>query len=117
MDYIVGALLLFAPNIFGFADYDWAPVLVPRILGAVILSMALLTDFEVSPLRLIPMRYHLMADYAIGVFMAASPWLFSFASNPMRVWMPHLVAGLLILGMALVTRHSPATTEQTRLAH
>lgn len=117
MDYIVGAALLFAPNIFGFADYDGAAVLIPRILGVLILGMALMTDFEVAPLRKIPMRMHLMMDYIAGAFLAASPWLFGFAENPSNVWLPHLIVGIAILGMALVTQHSPATTEHTRLAH
>lgn len=50
------------------------------------------------------MRTHLMLDLAGGVVLAASAWVFGFAD---RVWLPHLVFGLLEFGAALTTRTTP----------
>ena len=37
---------------------------------------------------------HLAFDAAKGVFMASSPWLFGFARNGTRYWLPHLLMGI-----------------------
>ena len=39
------------------------------------------------------MPAHLAFDAAKGVFMASSPWLFGFARNGSRYWMPHVLMG------------------------
>ena len=39
------------------------------------------------------MPAHLAFDAAKGVFMASSPWLFGFAKNGSRYWMPHVLMG------------------------
>jgi hypothetical protein len=106
VDYASGLLLIAAPWLFGFADgsaAQWAPVL----LGGGILLMSLLTDYEFSLARVIPMPVHLAADAGGGLLLAASPWLFGFAD---RVTWPHVILGLLEVGAALMTRTSPDTT-------
>ncbi len=104
-DYASGLLLLAAPYVFGFAD-GTAAQYVPMILGAGILAMSLLTDYELSLSRVIPMPMHLVVDAAGGLLLAASPWLFGFAD---RVYWPHLIIGLLEVGAALMTRTTPDT--------
>ena len=105
-DYLLGALLVLAPWLFGFAD-DGAETWVPVALGAGVLLYSLLTDYELGLVRRIPMRAHLGLDLAGGAVLAASPWVFGFADD---VWLPHLVLGLLEIGAALTTRTTPAST-------
>jgi hypothetical protein len=69
--------------------------------------MSVLTDYELSLARVIPMPVHLAADAGGGLLLAASPWLFGFAD---RVTWPHVILGLLEVGAALMTRTSPDTT-------
>jgi SPW repeat len=104
-DYATGLLLLAAPYLFGFAD-GGAAQWVPMIIGAGILLMSLLTDYELSLSRLIPMPVHLAADGAGGLLLLVSPWLFGFAD---QVRWPHIVIGLLEIGAALMTRTTPDT--------
>jgi hypothetical protein len=99
-DYTTGLLLLAAPYLFGFAD-GAAAQWVPMIIGAGILLMSLLTDYELSLSRLISMPVHLAADGAGGLLLLGSPWLFGFAD---RVRWPDIVIGLLEIGAALMTR-------------
>jgi hypothetical protein len=113
MDYLIGVVLLLAPNLLGFADAEAAAVWIPRVLGVLILAQALLTDFSVRLIRVLPFRVHLAMDYLIGLFLAASPFLFGFADNEPNAWLPHLVVGLLILLQALVT-HPETRDEMTR---
>ena len=103
-DYLLGALLVLAPWLFGFAD-GGAETWVPVALGASVVLYSLLTDYELGLVRRIPMRAHLALDLAGGAVLAASPWVFGFADE---VWLPHLVLGLLEIGAALVTRTTPA---------
>ncbi len=107
MDYIVGLLLLVAPYLLGFADGS-AAQWVPMIVGIAILGMALVTDFELSVVKLIPMPLHLGMDIAAGLLLLASPWLFGFAD---RVMWPHVIIGILEVGLALTTRTVPDTAE------
>ncbi len=104
-DYLLGALLVVAPWLFGFAD-GGAETWVPVALGAGTILYSLLTDYELGLVRRIPMRAHLGLDLAGGVVLAASPWVFGFADE---VWLPHLVLGLVEIGAALTTRTTPAS--------
>jgi hypothetical protein len=107
MDYLTGGLLIIAPWLFGFADgsaAQWMPV----VLGVGIIGMSLLTDYEPSLASIIPMGAHLVMDGLGGALLAVSPWLFGFAD---RTYLPHLVIGIAEIGLSLVTRTQPDTTQ------
>lgn len=103
MDYLVGALLIAAPWLFGFAR-GGAETWVPVALGAGAILYSLITDYEMSVARMLSMRTHLMLDTMSGILLAASPWLFGFDEH---VWMPHLVIGLIEIGTAAMTETHP----------
>jgi hypothetical protein len=105
LDYIMGALLIAAPWIFGFARGE-AETWVAVILGVGVILYSLLTDYELGASPVIPMRTHLMLDVIGGAVLAASPWLFGFADY---IWQPHLILGILEIGAALMTKPVPAT--------
>jgi hypothetical protein len=108
LDYPVGLALLFAPNLFGFAEMGGAAVLVPRIIGVITLVQSIFTRYELGVIKAMPMRMHLMNDYIAGVVLAASPWLFGFYDPAnQRLWVPHLVVGLAILLVTAMTERSP----------
>ncbi|HEV7251866.1 MAG TPA: hypothetical protein VGN97_02025 [Mesorhizobium sp.] len=89
IDYLVGAALVAAPFLFGFADggaAQWATT----AMGVVAFIYSLLTDYELGALRLLPMRVHLGIDLAFAPLLMALPWLFGFAD---QVWLPHLILG------------------------
>lgn len=103
LDYVVGALLIVVPYILGFAD-GTAAQWVPQALGLVAIGGALMTDYELGVLRVIPMPVHLMLDIGSGALLALSPWLFGFAD---RVVWPHLLVGIMEIGAGLMTRTAP----------
>jgi hypothetical protein len=103
LDYLVGALLIISPWLFGFANggiAQWLPV----ILGVGAIVYSLLTDYELGLSPTIPMSTHLTLDIGSGILLAVSPWLFGFASV---VFLPHLIFGLLEIGAGLMTRTDP----------
>jgi hypothetical protein len=104
LDYGTGLLLLISPYLFGFSDVGGAAQYIPMILGAGIIAASLITDYELSIARIIPMPMHLAGDIAGGVLLAASPWLFGFAD---RVYAPHLIIGLMEIAAGLMTRTTP----------
>ncbi|HET6746912.1 MAG TPA: SPW repeat protein [Candidatus Saccharimonadales bacterium] len=107
---LVGVVLLLAPYIFGFSDNPAASA-VPLYVGIFIILSELVTTSSASPLKLIPMRIHLVLDYLTGIFLALSPWLFGFASAPANAWVPHVIVGILVVGYALVTNPAVDSTE------
>jgi hypothetical protein len=104
LDYIVGLALIAAPWLFGFAD-DSAATYVPVILGLGSLLYSLMTRYEAGLIKLIPFKTHLVLDVMAGAFLAASPWLFGFASH---VYLPHLIVGLFEVVAGLTTKDSSA---------
>jgi hypothetical protein len=103
LDYVVGALLIVVPYILGFAD-GTAAQWVPQALGLVAIGGALMTDYELGVMRVIPMPVHLMIDIGSGALLALSPWLFGFAD---KVFWPHLLVGIMEIGAGLMTRTVP----------
>lgn len=104
LDYLMGALLIVSPWLFGFADEGGAARWIPIVLGAGVILYSLLTKYELGLAGLIPMAVHLGLDAGGGLLLAVSPWLFGFAD---RVWIPHAVFGLLEVGAALLTKSTP----------
>ncbi|MGB3780817.1 MAG: SPW repeat protein [Tunicatimonas sp.] len=103
LDYLSGLLLIASPWLFDFANggaAQWVPILV----GATILLVSLVTDYELSVAKLVSMPTHLALDMLSGALLAASPWLFGFSE---LVYWPHLLIGLAEIGAGLLTRQVP----------
>jgi hypothetical protein len=103
MDYLLGILIIASPWVLNFAA-GGAETWVPVVIGALILAQTAMTDFEPGLVHIIPMRTHLIMDIFIGAALACSPWLFSFNE---RVWMPHVILGIVPILMYLVTNKEP----------
>jgi len=103
MDYLMGPLLIAAPWLFDFAN-GGAETWVPVIIGIMILLQQIMSDNEVGVFKSISMATHLRMDFIIGIFLAASPWIFDFDEY---VWEPHVILGLMALAASLMTRSVP----------
>jgi hypothetical protein len=112
MDYLMGVLLIAAPWLFDFARGD-AETWIPVILGAGAIVYSLITDYEYSISKTIPMRTHLTLDLLSGLLLAASPWLFGFNDY---VYVPHLILGLAEVGASVMTQ-TVSSTSVNRSAH
>jgi hypothetical protein len=65
LDYIVGAVLIAAPWIFGFSDIGVAAA-VSIVLGAGLIAYSLVTDYELGVWRVAPMAVHNLIDVVAG---------------------------------------------------
>jgi hypothetical protein len=117
-NYVIGIVLLLAPNLFGFAQLGGAPVVVARAVGIILIIQALFTNYELGLFKVLPMRLHLTGDYILSIFLAISPWLFKFNHQPRNVWMPHVVVGIIAFLLTLMTQQEPrrVLTEDHRTA-
>jgi hypothetical protein len=103
LDYVVGIFLIVSPWIFSFADGE-AKMWIPIVLGAGAVVYSLITNYELGVFKILSMKTHLTFDLLSGVLLAASPWIFGFADT---VYMPHLILGLLEIGVSLMTKTQP----------
>ena len=103
LDYLASGANLAFPRLLGLHDAPLA-VLVLRIDGIEGASYSLLTEYELGASKVLPMPAHLAFDAAKGAFMASSPWLFGFAKNGTRYWLPHVLMGSADVLVAIATK-------------
>lgn len=77
---------------------------MPMVLGGGIIFYSLLTNYGLSSQSAgISMNLHLLIDLLAGIFLALSPWLFSFDEI---VYVPHAVVGVSIILVSLITERT-----------
>jgi hypothetical protein len=107
LDYLVAIALILAPNIFQFSGVGGAAVWIPRALGVVLIVYSVFTNYEWGVFKLFAMPYHLVIDFLASVFLAASPFIFGFYKDSPNVWLPHLVVGLAVILVVIVSQTQP----------
>jgi hypothetical protein len=107
LDYVVGVALILAPNLFGFANVGGPAVFIPRLLGIVLIAYSVLTRYEWGLIKVISMPYHLVVDALAAIFLALSPFLFGFSNHELRVWLPHVVVGIAVIFVVIVSKTRP----------
>jgi hypothetical protein len=55
-------------------------------------------------MRILSTRVHGILDYAMGILLLASPYLFGFATGGVKQWLP-MILGVAMIGMSLLTRY------------
>ena len=55
-------------------------------------------------MRFLSTRIHGVVDYAMGILLLASPYLFGFATGGVKQWLP-MILGVAMIGMSLLTRY------------
>lgn len=111
LDYVMGALLIVVPLAW-MNETEPAAAWVPIIIGASVIVYSLITAYEYSIAKLIPMSGHLLLDGIGGAVLAASPWIFGFAD---QIWIPHVILGALAIGAAIFTSRQPGALRTRRV--
>ena len=102
LDYLTGGTLVAAPRLLGLTGTTAGKVL--DLAGGIATAQSLLTNYELGLVKVVPMRTHLALDAASGAAVAASPWLFGFANNGTRYWLPHVLVGVTEILAAATTK-------------
>jgi hypothetical protein len=107
--------------IFGFSDVGGAAVAMPIIVGALALGQSLITDWDLSVAKIVPLPIHLTLDALAGIVLATSPFVFGFSDEGTNAWLPQLVAGIGMLNAGLMTQRNaqapPAARRTTPAQH
>jgi hypothetical protein len=107
LDYVASGVDLVAPKLLRLEDVPQA-ALAPRLVGAAGAAYSLITDYELGAVKLLPMPAHLALDATKGAFLVSSPWLFDFADQGPRYWLPHVLLGTSDMLVALVSQTMPS---------
>ncbi len=103
IDYVAGGALYATPALLGLGDVP-ASARTLRLASAGAIGSSLMTDYEAGVVKLVPMPVHLTLDVMSGALVAASPWLFGFAGNGSRYWVPHALMGATEVLIALMSK-------------
>jgi hypothetical protein len=94
LDYVFGFILLL-PWITHFHEAG-KDTLILSLLGATTIFMSLMTNYELSFIKIIPMSLHLVVDVISGLFLIALPFIFPL-SNYYYYWPVILGVGELLI--------------------
>ena len=114
IDYLTALLLLVSPWAFTYAPDDHRSMWIPFALGNFIFLYSLITDYERSIGKVIPLSVHLVLDVLSGIFLAASPWIFDFSGE---IYLPHVILGALSVVIPLLTRKTAYTNDTLPADH
>lgn len=107
LDYPLAVVLIAVPWIFGFSDVGGAAVALPVIVGALAFGQSLITDWELSVAKIVPLPVHLKLDALAGIVLVSSAFVFGLSGEGTNVWLPQVVAGIGMLNAGLMTQRSP----------
>ena len=103
IDYVAGGALYATPALLGLGDVP-ASARTLRLASGGAIASSMLTDYELGVVKVVPMPAHLTLDIASGALLAVSPWLFGFAKNGKRHWLPHALMGASEVLIALMSK-------------
>ena len=103
MDLVTAGTLLAAPRLLQLEEVPRAASIL-RLAGGGAAVYSMMTDYEFGVVKVLPMSAHLAMDAASGAFLASSPWLFGFADNGPRYWLPHTLVGAFEILAAMTSR-------------
>ena len=112
LDYVGGAILLLCPYIFGFSDVTAARNLF-LVLGFGLIGYSLLTNYQYSVFKVIPLGVHMALDMLAGVVLILGSYVFGYrgAITGGQTAL-HYVLGIGVIGLVALTRPK---TDQGRL--
>jgi hypothetical protein len=103
IDYAATGALYATPTLLEPGDVP-ASARTLRLAGGAAIAYSLVTDYEFGVVKVVPMPVHLTLDVMSGALLASSPWLFGFAKEGPRHWLPHALMGAKEIVIALMSK-------------
>jgi hypothetical protein len=95
IDYVTAIVLIAAPFVLGFVDINIFALCISVILGVMLLSYSLITDYTYALYGAVSFRIHLVFDALAGLALIASPYVLRFDGT--------VAVYYLVMGLGLVT--------------
>lgn len=104
LDYVIGAILVLSPYVFGFSDINAARN-VFLVLGFGLIGYSMLTKYYYSVAKLIPIKVHMVFDVTAGIILLLAPGIFNYGTMLTGGQVAlHYVMGLGAILLVAVTR-------------
>ena len=111
LDFCVGVLMTLTPVICPLHEFGLLAELLPGLAGLFVLAYSLATRYEFGLFGAVTAETNVRLDFLTGFFLALSPWFFEFIVETPRAWLPHLVLGSLLMGIACVAASTSSLEE------
>jgi hypothetical protein len=109
LDYVGAALLVLCPFLFGFSDVVAARN-VFLVLGIGLAAYSLITRYEISIAKIIPIGVHMTLDVLAGLVLMVAPSIWGYRQFLTGgQYALHFVLGLGVIGLVAVTRRKTET--------
>lgn len=109
LDLIIAFLLMIVPTVS--QPFGTAPTQVGILTGGLLLGYTLITDYSFNFKKWISLKIHLFLDRLLGIFLLASPWIFSFVY---LLFILYVVCGIVLITMSLKTSQPVTVLEKVR---
>lgn len=121
IDYIVGAVLLISPWLFGFADIAAARNIF-LVGGVLLIAYSLFTKYYYSISRVLPLGVHMTMDALLGILLILAPALFGYRDVLTQgQYAAHIILGVAAVGLVALTRPrteaAKTPAERAEIAH
>jgi hypothetical protein len=107
LDYVLGAVLIVCPFVFGFSGIDAGRDLF-LVLGIGLIGYSLCTDYTYSLFKWIPVGWHMAFDAIAGVLLILGSYIFGY--NDLLTagqTVLHYVLGIGAIALVAATRTKP----------
>lgn len=111
LEYVAGVVFIAAPFVLGFDS--GAAIAVAIIVGVLLILVAATTEGPTSLVNTLQIQLHVLLDYALGVFLVASPFLFGFSDETAPTAF-FIAIGIVHLLMTIATRFKPRERPEAR---
>jgi hypothetical protein len=121
LDYVIGAVLILSPFLFGFADINAARNLY--VLGGIALIVySLFTNYYYAIAHVIPLGVHMTLDALLGILVILAPAMFGYRDLLTDgQYALHIVLGIGAVGLVALTRTrteaAKTPSERAGIAH
>lgn len=112
LDYVVGAVLVFSPYIFGFADI-YACKNLFLVMGFGLIGYSLFTDYRYSIFKAIPLGAHMALDVVVGLTLIFGPSVIGY--RPLLTVFQYALHFVLGLGAIAMVAFTQPRTSRRRL--
>lgn len=110
IDYIVAVLLIALPWPCGTWSVNLSLSIIPIVFGTGLLVYSVCTYYEVGIFKLMGMWTHVTLDAVIGMVTMALPLFYDMISAQLRLWVPYLAIGLVMVILSIISKTAPAGT-------
>ena len=104
VEYLAGVVLIVAPFVLAFEA--GAATAVSIVVGVLVLVLAASTEGPTSLSDTVQIQVHILLDYALAVFLIASPFLFGYSDETAPTAF-FIAIGVLHLLVTIGTRFKP----------